>query len=331
MIQFLSKKRMFALVLAVCLLAALPALAKLPDKPDGNDYVYDYTDTLSDSDKEDIRAYGAALEDATQAHAIAVIVDALDGAKIEDYATDLINEWGVGDKDRDDGMVVLLSLLDREVWIGTGSGIDRTMTASVIGEIIDESALDYFKNDEFDKGMVALYQAACTRLASQSGKRLSVGETANETSGRTGYAYTYDYDNHRSGGDFLEGIFTLLIAWFIISALINSLFRRKSGNSGCAGGCLKYLFLGSLFDRMNNRRPPRGGGFGGGHMPRPPRTGGFGGGFSPRPPRSGGFGGGSFGGGSHGGGFGGGSRSGGGRSGGFGGGGSRGGGGGRKF
>lgn len=111
----------------------------------------------------------------------------------------------------------------------------------------------------------------------------------------------------------MEGIFTLVVAWIIISAVINSLFRRRSGSSGCAGGCLKYLFLGSLFDHMN-RRPPR--------SPRPPRMGGFGGGFTP--PRGGSRGG--FGGGSRGG-FGGSSP----RSGGFGGGGSRGGGGGRKF
>ena len=313
------KKRFFAIVLAVCMLIAQPTLAKLPDKPSGNDYVYDYTDTLSEDDKDSIRAYGAALENATQAHAVAVIVNALDGADIEDYATDLINEWGIGDKNRDDGMVVLLSLLDREVWIGTGSGIDRTMTASVIGEIIVESALDYFRNDEFARGMVALYEAACTRLASQSGKRLNVGASPNESDSRVGDAYTYDHGS--SGGGFLEGIFTLLIAWFIISALVNSLFRRRSGGSGCAGGCLKYLFLGSLFDRMNDRRrPPRGGGLGGGPGPRPPRSPRPGGFSSPRPPRSGGFGGGS-------------SRGsfGGGRSGGFGGGSSRGGGGGRKF
>ena len=302
------KKRFWVLALLVCMLAALPALAQVPARPSGSDYVYDYTDTLSNADKETIRVYGAALEDATRAHAVAVIVDALDGAKIEDYATDLINEWGIGDKDRDDGMVVLLSLLDREVWIGTGSGIDRTMTASVIGEIIDESAINFFRNDRFDEGMVALYQAACTRLASQSGKRLNVsGAPAPDNAGNF-YAGT-----SVSGGSFLEGLFTFVVAWIVIGALINSLFRRR-GNDGCAGGCLRYLFLGALFDRMGDHRrhhrgprPPHGGFGGWSGMPRPPRSGGFGGGHS-----RGGFGGG-------------------GRSGGFGGGGSRGGGGGRKF
>lgn len=309
------KKRLFALLMLAVTLVAFPALAKLPEKPDGNDYVYDYTDTLSQSDKDDIRSYGAALEDATKAHAVAVIVDALDGQSIVDYATDLINEWGIGDKSRNDGMVVLLSILDREVWIGTGSGIDRTMTASVIGEIIDESALDYFKDDRFAEGMVALYQAACTRLASQSGKRLSVSDTYNTTSSARAYDDNYRYNSgYDRGESIFEAIISFIVFWFIVSVIVNALFKRRA-KEGCMSGCMRYIFLGSLLDRMT-RRPPR--------PPRPPRGGGgfggLGGGFRtpPRPPRSSGSGG------SRSGGFG-------GRSGGFGGGSSRGGGGGRKF
>ena len=82
------KKRLFAFVLLLCLLVSATAFAALPAKPDGNDYVYDFTTTLDERDKESIRLYGAALEEATKAHAVAVIVDALDGARIEDYATD---------------------------------------------------------------------------------------------------------------------------------------------------------------------------------------------------------------------------------------------------
>lgn len=302
------KKRLFALFLLMCLLVSTSALAALPDKPDGNDYVYDFTSTLSPSDKDHIRLYGKALEEATQAHAVAVIVDALDGAKIEDYATDLINKWGIGDKNRDDGMVVLLSILDREVFIGTGSGIDRTMTASVIGNIIDNH-IDYFAADQFDKGMVALYQAACERFANQTGKRLSIDSGASGQN--VSYSTVYTYHDDSQGGLF-ENLFTFVVIWFVMSAFINSIFKRKSRNHGCTGGCLRLIFFGWLFDKMSSRTPSRGGM----HFPR---SGGFGGGFSPRPPRSGGFGGGRSGG------FGG------GRSGGFGGGGSRGGGGGRKF
>ena len=310
------KKRLFAFVLLLCLLVSATAFAALPAKPDGNDYVYDFTTTLDERDKESIRLYGAALEEATKAHAVAVIVDALDGARIEDYATDLINQWGIGDKNRDDGMVVLLAILDREVFIGTGSGIDRTMTASVIGSVIDDN-IDHFAANRFDAGMVTLYQAACEQLASRSGKRLNVNASGDPN---VAYSTVYTYERESSFG---ENFFTFLVVWFVASAFINSLFKRKSRKSGCTGGCLRLLFFGWLFDKMSTSSTPRRGSFGGGYHPRPPHGGfgGFGGGYRPRPPRSGGFGGGS----SRGGGFSG------GRSGGFGGGGSRGGGGGRKF
>lgn len=314
------KKRLLACGLMVILLVvfAQSALAKIPAAPDGNDYVYDYTDTLSQSDMETIRKYGAALEAATKTHAIAVVVDFLDGATVEDYATDIINTWGVGDKTRDDGMVVLLAIGDREVWIGTGSGIDRTMTGSVIGEIIDDNGLDDLAKNRFARGMVSIYSAACERLASQQGKRLSISGTTSSRNTQTQRSASSYYSDEEGSMSFFEIIITIAVLWFIISAVMNSLFRRRRyAGGGGGGGCLQWFFMGRLFESMSrsnrNRRPPPGG-FGG--------FGGFGGngGFG------GGFGGGRSGGGGFGGGFGGGSRGGG-----FGGGGSRGGGGGRKF
>lgn len=310
-------KKVLALCLALMLaLSAACAFAAVPEKPDTFAYAYDFEGSvLSSGDIETIASYGESLEDATGIQAIAVVVDFLDGMTIADYATDLINTWGIGDAQEDNGVVVLLSTGDREIQIGTGTGIDRTLTGSKCGELIDEN-IDYFANNQFDRGMVALYQDVCEYLAKASGKTLSL----NTQSSGGGYAQSYGEERvvyERSGGGFMDTILGLIFAYIVISVIFNSIFKGD--------GCMKYLFLGWLFGgRNNHRRPPRppmGGGFGGG--PRMPRGGGFGG--APRPPRSGGFGGGSsrgFGGGSRG--FGGGSR-------GFGGGGSRGGGGGRKF
>lgn len=309
------KKRVLILLTAFMLLVSTTAFAKLPDKPSSADYVFDYTNTLDNKEMEEIRDYGQALKDATGAQAVAVIVEFLDGTDIGAYATDLINTWGIGDKSRNDGIVVLLSTGDREVFIGTGKGIDRTMTGSVVGNLIDDYAIDYFSDGDFDKGMVSLYNATCEKFANLSGKRLSVSSSSSSNSYSSNTYSSNDRSRRDSGGGFFEGLITFVFMWFIISAVFNSLFRRRSGNNGCAGGCLRYLFLGQLFDSMNNRNrrngPRGGGGFGG-----------FGGG---------GFGGGSSRGGGGGRGFGGGSRGGGSRGGGFGGGGSRGGGGGRKF
>ena len=312
--KIISLVMAFALALAVC----CPALAAVPDQPKEFAYAYDFdADVLDSADMATIAQYGQALEEATGAQAIAVVVNFLDGEDPADYATDLINTWGIGSKADDNGVVVLLARGDRKIQIGTGKGIDRVLTGSACGELIDRH-IDDFANNDFDAGMVGLYEDVCRYIARAQGKTLSLGGTGASSVGVISGA---DHRNaqKRSGG-LLDGILGFIFLYIIVSVVFNAITKDKGG---C---CLKWLLLGWLFDlfrdsrsnRRNPPRPPMGGGFGG-------HRGGFGG---PRPPMGGssrGFGGG------HGGGFGGGRGFGGGSSRGFGGGGSRGGGGGRSF
>ncbi len=298
-------KRIISILLAAvaALTMVCPALADMPDKPKQFAYAYDFdADVLDSHDIATIEKYGQALEEATGVQAIAVAVNFLDGEDPADYATDLINQWGIGDKKEDNGVVVLLARGDRRVQIGTGKGIDRTLTGSACGELIDRN-IDYFANNDFDAGMIALYQDVCQYVARAQGKTLF----ADSSAASTGLARGADNRKEEDGGLF-DGILGFIFLYIIVSVVFNAITKDKGG---C---CLKWLLLGWLFDafkdnRRNHRRPPRppmGGGFGGGHRS------GFGGGSSR------GFGGGgrSFGGGSRGG---------------FGGGSSRGGGGGRSF
>lgn len=315
---------LMALVMALALF--VPAMADVPDKPGTFAYAYDFgAEVLDADDMATIAKYGQALEEATGAQAIAVAVNFLDGQDPADYATDLINEWGIGSKADNNGVVILLARGDRKIQIGTGKGIDRVLTGSACGELIDRH-IDYFANNDFDAGMIALYQDVCQYIARAQGKTLSFGGDSGAYSVGLvrGADNAANYTQKRSGG-LLDGILGFIFLYIIVSVIFNAITKDKGG---C---CLKWLLLGWLFDlfRDNNRRNHR-------NPPRPPMGGGFGGGprsfGGPRPPMGGGYRGGSFGGGFGGGrsgGFGGGSSFGGGR--GFGGGGSRGGGGGRSF
>ena len=288
-----------ALLLALALMLGACALADVPDRPETFAYAYDLgADVLDESDIAAITQYGQALEDATGVQAIAVAVDFLDGEDPADYATDLINTWGVGQKDEDNGVVVLLARGDRRIQIGTGTGIDRVLTGSKCGELIDKN-IDYFASNDFDAGLVALYQDVCTYVARAKGKTLALNGAGTVGAGAGSAGVVRGAENGRQnggGGGLLDTILNLLFAYIVISIIVNVVFKGD--------GCMKWLFLGWLFNGRNNRRDRR-------RPPRPPMGGGFGGGGS----RGGGFGGG-FGGGSHGG---------------FGGGSSRGGGGGRSF
>ena len=251
------KKWIALLVALVLALAAACGVAAVPDKPSEFSYAYDFTGkVLSDSDVSEIESYGQALYDATGVQAVAVVVDFLDGADPADYATDIINSWGVGSKTENDGVVVLLARGDRKVQIGTGTGIDRVLTGSRCGKLIDEN-IDYFANNQFDKGMRALYEDVCEYVASAKGKTLSTGTAQTAGTAQTGAK------KESGGSGMLDFILGLLFIYIVISVLINALRPNN-------GGCLRWFFLGWLFGGGNNRRPPRGP-MGPGAGPRPPR------------------------------------------------------------
>ncbi len=276
------------------------ALADVPAKPSEFSYVYDFSgETMNSSDTETIMEYGEALEEATGIQAVAVVVDFLDGKDPADYATDLINRWGIGDKREDNGVVVLLARGDRRVQIGTGSGIDRVLTGSKSGDLIDRN-LDDFAANRFSRGMASLYADVCEYLAKAEGKRLNLSGA-----GSPNRDVVY-YEEDRTS--MFDVLLSLVFTYILISVVLNAFLPRN--------GCLRMFFLGWLFDRSGrNYRSHRHGGY---------RTyGGYGGHST--------FGGGSSRGRSSGRSFGGGSSRGhsGGHS--FGGGSSRGGGGGRSF
>lgn len=290
------------------------ASAAVKAKPSSFSYSYDFDgNVLSSRQKSTISEYGEALAKATGDQAIAVVVDFLDGMEAADYATDLINKWGIGSSSGDNGVVVLLSTGDREIFVGTGRGVDRVLTSSVVGGLIDDN-LSYLIDGEYGEGVVSLYRDVCAYLADARGKTLRLSSGTSAAGATTRSTTTRRAARDDDEGDF--GVFGVVLTLIVLYIIVSVVFNSRSGGRG---GCLKWLFLGSLFNNRPPRRPPRGG-FGG-----PGSFGGFGG---SRPSRGGGFGGGSSRGGGSGrsfGGFGGGSR------GGFGGGSSRGGGAGRKF
>lgn len=310
-------KKLMALFTALALLLCLAvgASASVPSKPREFAYAYDYDGSvLSNSSMSVIANYGSALEDATGIQAIAVVVDFLDGQDPADYATDLINTWGIGQAGENNGVVVLLARGDRQIQIGTGRGIDRVMSGSKCGDLIDDN-ISYFADEEFDEGMVSLYKDVCQYLARAKGKTLRLASSQTDAgTGSSNYnsgSSSSSGSSSDEGGGLFEFLIGAIFVYIIISVVFNALAPKR-------GGCLNFLFLGWLFGRSNgNRRPPRdprppmGGGPRPPRPPRPPR--------GPRPPMGGGFGGSSS--------FGGGRSSGGS----FGGGSSRGGGGGRSF
>lgn len=155
---------------AACAVLFAVALVGCGDKEDGYPaateqfFVNDFADVISDEDEATIYTKGAALDDATTAQAVVVTVDSLDGEVISDYALNLGREWGIGTKEDDNGVLILLSVDDREVYIAVGYGLEGALPDSKTGRLLDNYAIDHFATNDFSAGLSAVYDAVVNEI-----------------------------------------------------------------------------------------------------------------------------------------------------------------------
>ncbi len=127
-------------------------------------FVNDFAEVLTEADANTIYTSGVALQEATTAQAVVVTVESLDGKEAADYALELGRQWGVGDKNKDNGVVILLSESDREIYISVGYGLEGALPDSKTGRIIDTYGISYFSSDNFSAGLLGIYNAIVNEI-----------------------------------------------------------------------------------------------------------------------------------------------------------------------
>ena len=140
-----------ALAMTMLLLFATPATAQNFPKLTGR--VVDQAHLLRPEQVLDIESKSKALEAQSDGRQFVVAtVNSLEGQPIEDYAYKLGRAWGIGNKERDNGVILLVAPNERKVWIATGYGAGAFLTDAMSGIIIREKILPEFKKNPPDYG-----------------------------------------------------------------------------------------------------------------------------------------------------------------------------------
>lgn len=124
--------------------------------PTNEFFVNDFADCITAEDETEMFLKAENLYNACKAQVVVVTVDSLDGYEIEDYSIGLAREWGIGDSAEDSGILLLLSVNDREVRIEVGSGLEGALPDSKTGRILDTYGMEYFRNNNFSAGLTAV-------------------------------------------------------------------------------------------------------------------------------------------------------------------------------
>ena len=139
-------------------------------KPTESFYVNDFADVLDDADEKEILSKAVALNQKTTAQVVVVTVEDLGGEDAWEFALNLGREWGVGDKEANNGVVVLLSENDRKIEIAVGYGLEGAIPDSKAGRIIDRYGLEYLKQNNFSKGVKEIALAVINEVYVEYGQ-----------------------------------------------------------------------------------------------------------------------------------------------------------------
>ena len=226
-------------------------------KPNPPQLVNDVVGILSPAEKEALERKLVLIDDSSSNQIAVVILPTLDGYPIEDYATKLFRDWGIGNKKTNNGILLLVAINDRKVRIEVGYGLEGAVPDITANSIIDNDIKPAFRARAYYEGI----DKATDDIA-----KAAVGEykVARAKKGKGG------------GGS--------VLGFIIIAIIIVAIVGRRdngSGGSNIGGGGFSDIATGMLLGSLLG---------GGGRSNGGDWGGGGGGGF-------GGFGGGSSGGG----------------------------------
>jgi len=248
--------RIIKIALSALLMLALTVPAFALEVPQLTGRVVDKAGMLSPQVRQKLNSTLAGLEGSDSTQMAVLTVPSLEGESIEGFGIRVAEQWQLGQADKDNGVILIVSEADRKIRLEVGYGLEGVLTDALAGSIIDNEITPRFKAGDFDAGIVAGVTA--TMQAVKGEYKASPGSGG-------------------KGGGGIPLLFVAIIVVFTLSHLFTprSGSRRAYRRSGGAGGILPWIILGGMMGSGRHH----GGGFGGGGGLGGGGFGGFGGGF----------------------------------------------------
>src|ERR1700722_11836567 len=165
-------------LLLLLLILASPALASEPKFPPLTGRVVDDAGVLSAATQAQLTDMLAAHERATGQQVVVVTLDSLQGYTIEDYGYQLGRYWGIGQKGKNTGAILVVAPKEHKVRIEVGYGLEGQLTDAISATIIQSIILPSFKRGDFDAGILAGTKSILSVLV---GNSLDTGQPESST------------------------------------------------------------------------------------------------------------------------------------------------------
>lgn len=132
-------------------------------------FVNDSANLLSNETEEYIINMNKSLESKTGAQIVVVTTKNLEGMALEEYATELFREYGIGNKEKNNGVLILCAYEERKLRIEVGYGLEGALPDGKTGRIQDEYIIPYLKENDFDTGIKNGFNAILQEVMTEYG------------------------------------------------------------------------------------------------------------------------------------------------------------------
>ncbi len=185
--------------IAAALILALLGAGLLPGEGSAREAVYpdrsnravnDFAGLLRSETVARLEGFSRALREKTGDAVVVATVDSIEPETVEGYAVRLFQKWGIGEKGKDNGVLILVARQERRTRIEVGYGLEGTIPDAVASGIIRNLMLPAFRDGNYDRGVDLAVQAVIGKIAAERGQEIEgldqQAAAAAETSGKSG-------------------------------------------------------------------------------------------------------------------------------------------------
>ena len=147
------------------------AFPELPS-PTSYKYVNDYAGIITNTYSEKIISIGRELETKTGSQAVVVVVDSTEGIPIEDYSIKLFRSWGIGESEKDNGLLILVAVKDRAFRVEVGRGLEGVVPDALSNRVMESLATPSFAEGDYGDGILNSYSTFADYIAKDYGVTL---------------------------------------------------------------------------------------------------------------------------------------------------------------
>lgn len=217
------------LILILLSIVFLPSVKAIV-KPTNNFYINDYANILSSETEEYILNKSVALEKVDGTQIVVVTVPNLEGMAIEDYSIRLARDFEIGSKEKNNGLLLLIALEERELRIEVGTGLEGIIPDGKAGRFRDQYMIPYLKDNNWDEGIKNGYDAFFKEIVTLNNLNISYDEPVNLD----------DSSDYESIGSFW--MFITIVSGIIIGTMVKE-SKNKKRNTLIYLGIWVILFM----------------------------------------------------------------------------------------